>query len=145
MTKEDLKEAASKFKQLGAFSQRLSDFVIKVSSDVLKVPITVVLSCSKFAVQTVIPKELISCIPIIIACNTEYLHYSPTINQSDSQDEMEEDEKLDNAVKNKNASEEDEEVERSASSNNEKKKVVSSKFYYLNICSSSIKTFKFNT
>ena len=78
----------SRLKEPGAFSPHLSDFVVKVSSDVFKIPITVILSCSKFAVQTAIPKELISCTPIIIACKTEDFHYSSTKPQSESQEEQ---------------------------------------------------------
>ena len=92
LTEDDLVEI-SKLKESSIFPpSHLSEFVVKVTSDILKIPITVILSCSKFTVQTVIPKELISCTPIIIACRIDNnFQYSCTQPQSqqDDQDELE--------------------------------------------------------
>lgn len=89
LTESDFVEV-SKLKEPGAFPPppHLTEFIVKVTSDILKIPIAVILSCSKFTVQTVIPKELISCTPIIIACRTDNnFHYSCT--QPQQQEELE--------------------------------------------------------
>lgn len=78
----DDSEEVVRFRERGIFNSNCGDLVVKVLSDILKIPFTVIQSNTRFSVQTFVPPETITNVTLVIAYNIKELHYSSTVDNT---------------------------------------------------------------
>ncbi|XP_066913274.1 uncharacterized protein [Clytia hemisphaerica] len=78
------------YKNRGVFSSNTGDFVVKVLSDVLRIPIMIIQSNDRLSVETFIPSVLLYQKPLVIALNIWEQHYSSTEPLQDKKDPRDE-------------------------------------------------------